>query len=99
MPGLSALATRQSRRCKLFAGGRSQGTSGRETTPIFGNDVIMRTSHLVQVLRRHGEEPDLPGPGPADPRAFEGGGRGDLGQGHRLPRPQRSQEDQQAVRR
>ena len=53
----------------------------------------------VQVLRRHGEEPDVQGRGPADPRAIEEGGRGNLGQGHRLPRPQRSQEDQQAVLR
>ena len=53
----------------------------------------------VQVLRRHGEEPDLQGRGPADARAVEDRGRGDLGQGHRLPRPQRSQEDRQAVLR
>ena len=54
---------------------------------------------LVQVLRRHAEEPDVPGSGPADARALEDGGRGDLGQGRRLPRPQRPQEDQQAVLR
>ena len=55
--------------------------------------------HLVQVLRRHGGEPDLPGRGPADAGPVEDGGRGDLGQGHRLPRPQRPQEDRQAVLR
>ena len=38
-------------------------------------------------------------PGPADARALEDGRRGNLGQGHRLPRPQRSEEDQQAVLR
>ena len=54
---------------------------------------------LVQVLRRHLGEPVLQGPGPADAGAVEDGGRGDLGQGHRLPRPQRSGEDQQAVLR
>ena len=54
---------------------------------------------LVQVLRRHGEEPDLQGRGAADARSLEDGGRGDLGQGHRLPRPQRSEEDQQALLR
>ena len=54
---------------------------------------------LVQVLRRHGEEPDVQGRGPADAGALEDGGRGDLGQGHRLPRPQRPEEDQQAVLR
>ena len=43
---------------------------------------------LVQVVGRQLGEPDLPGPGPADPGAVEDGGRGDLGQGHRLPRPQ-----------
>ena len=53
----------------------------------------------VQVLRRHGDEPDLPGSGPADPRALEDRGRGNLRQGHRLPRPQRPEEDQQAVLR
>ena len=41
----------------------------------------------------------LPGRGTADARALEDGGRGDLGQGRRLPRPQRPQEDQQAVLR
>ena len=44
-------------------------------------------------------EPNLQGRGPADVGALEDGGRGDLGQGHRLPRSQRSQEDQQAVLR
>ena len=53
----------------------------------------------VQVLRRHGEESDMPGPGPADAGAVEDGGRGNLGQGHRLPRPQRPEEDQQALLR
>ena len=43
----------------------------------------------VQVLGRHDEEPDVQGRGPADARSVEDGGRGDLGQGHRLPRPQR----------
>ena len=37
--------------------------------------------HLVQVLRRDGGEPDLPGRGSADPRSVADGGRGDLGQG------------------
>ena len=54
---------------------------------------------LVQILRRHREEPDLQRRRPADTGAFENGGRGDLRQGDRLPRPQRSQEDQQALLR
>ena len=37
--------------------------------------------------------------GPLTLGAVEDGGRGDFGQGHRLPRSQRSQEDQQAVLR
>ena len=41
----------------------------------------------------------LQGRRPADPGAVEDGGRGDLGQGHRLPRPQRPEEDRQAVLR
>ena len=53
----------------------------------------------VQVIRRHCRKPNVQGRGPADARAIEDGGRGNLGQGHRLPRPQRSQEDQQAVLR
>ena len=44
-------------------------------------------------------EPELQGRGSADAGAIEDRGRGDLGQGHRLPRPQRPQEDQQAVLR
>ena len=54
---------------------------------------------VVHVLRRHGARPDMPGPGSADAGAIEDGGRGNLGQGRRLPRPQRSEEDQQAVLR
>ena len=42
---------------------------------------------------------DVQGRGPADARTVEDGRRGDLGQGRRLPRPQRSEEDQQAVLR
>ena len=41
----------------------------------------------------------LQGRGAADAGSLEDGGRGDLGQGRRLPRPQRPQEDQQAVLR
>ena len=55
--------------------------------------------HLVQLLRRHGEEPDVQGRGPADAGSLEDRRRGDLGQGHRLPRPQRPEEDQQALLR
>ena len=54
---------------------------------------------LVQVPRRHGQEPDVQGRRPADAGAVEDRGRGDLGQRHRLPRSQRPQEDQQAVLR
>ena len=57
------------------------------------------TGALVQVLRRHEREPDMPGSGPADLGAVEDRGRGNLRQGHRLPRPQRSAADQQAVLR
>ena len=54
---------------------------------------------VVQVVGRHRKEPDVQRRGPADARALGDGGRGNLGQGHRLPRPQRPQEDQQAVLR
>ncbi len=54
---------------------------------------------LVPLLRWHGSEPDVPGPGSADAGAFQDRGRGDLLQGRRLPRSQRSEEDQQAVLR
>ncbi len=53
----------------------------------------------LQVFRRHRGEPDLQRPGADDARALEDRGRGNLGQGHRLPRPQRPEEDQQAVLR
>ena len=54
---------------------------------------------LVQVLRRHSREPDVQDEGPLTLGALEDRGRGNLGQGHRLPRPQRSAADQQAVLR
>ena len=44
-------------------------------------------------------EPDVQGRGSADAGTVEDGGRGNLGQGHRLPRSQRSEEDRQAVLR
>ena len=53
----------------------------------------------VQVYRRHSEEPDVQGRGPADARAIEEGGRRNFGQGHRLHRSQRPEEDQQAFLR
>ncbi len=53
---------------------------------------------LVQVFRRHAEEPDLQDQGPLTLSARKGG-RGNLGQGHRLPRSQQPEEDQQAVLR
>ena len=74
--------------------GSRSGGSGDDDVPD-----AAASGDLVQVLRRHVEEPDLPGSGPADARALQDRGRGDLGQGHRLPRPQRPQEDQQAVLR
>jgi len=48
------------------------------------------SGHRVQIFRRDGEKPDLSGPRPDDPGPVENRGRGNLGQGHRLPRPQRS---------
>ncbi len=53
----------------------------------------------VHVLRWHRSEPDLQRRGAAHAGAFQDRGRGDLRQGHRLPRPQRPQEDRQAVLR
>ena len=54
---------------------------------------------VVPLLGRHVGEPVLQGRGPADAGAVGDGGRGDLGQGRRLPRPQRPGQDQQAVLR
>ena len=45
------------------------------------------------------EEHDMQGRGSADPGAIEDSGRGDLREGRRLPRPQRSAPHQQAVLR
>ena len=53
--------------------------------------------HLVPLLRRNREEPEMQGRGSADARPVADGGRGNLGQGHRLPRPQRPEEDRQAL--
>ena len=50
-------------------------------------------------VRRHAAEPALQRRGTADLRSFADRGRGNLLQGDRLPRPQRPQEDQQAVLR
>ena len=44
----------------------------------------------VHILQRHRGQSDVPGRGSADAGAIEDGGRGNLGQGRRLPRPQRS---------
>ena len=55
--------------------------------------------HLVHILRRHGQEPDLQGRGSADPGALQDRGRGNFLSGDRLPRSQRPQEDQQALLR
>ena len=44
----------------------------------------------VHVIRRHWRQTNVQGRGTADPRSIEDRGRGNLGQGRRLPRPQRS---------
>ncbi len=54
---------------------------------------------VVQVLRRHCRKSDMPGSGSADVGALEDRGRGNLCEGRRLPRPQRSAADQQALLR
>ena len=46
-----------------------------------------------------GQDPAVRRSGPADARAIEGGRRGNLGQGHRLHRSQRSEDDGQAFLR
>ena len=66
------------------AGGPRRRRSGDHDLPD-----AAAAGDLVQVLRRHGGEPDVRGPGAADLGAVEDRGRGDLGQGHRLPRAQR----------
>ena len=50
-----------------------------------------------EVAGRHGEEPDGQGRRSAHSGAVEDGGRGNLRPRHRLARPQRPQEDRQAV--
>ena len=49
--------------------------------------------------RRHSQEPEVHRSGPADAGAIEGSRRGNLGQGHRLHRSQRPEEDRQAFLR
>ena len=76
------------------AGGPRGGRSGDHDLP----DAAAAGAPL-HVLRRNGGEPDLHRRGAADARAIEDRGRGDLGTGHRLPRPQRPGDDRQAVLR
>ena len=54
---------------------------------------------VVPLLQRHCRQPNVPGRRSVDVGTVEDGRRGDLGEGRRLPRPQRSEEDQQAVLR
>ena len=64
------------------------------------HDLPDATASRARVqIRRLLQEHDMQGRGPADIGAVEDRGRGNLGQGHRLPRPQRSAADQQAVLR
>ena len=78
---------------------RPPGSTGRGRSENDDVPDAPAPSHLVPILRWHGDEPDVHGPGPADARAVEGCGRGNLGQGHRLPRSQRPEDDQQALLR
>ena len=77
----------------LAGGSRGRGSADHDVPDAAASGA------LVQVVRRDGGQPDLQGRGAADARALEDRGRGDLGQGHRLPRPQRPREDQEAVLR
>ena len=83
--------TRQSR-----AAPRCPGAVDQKTTLCL---MPPRPVILVQLLRRHGEEPDLQGRGPADAGSLADRRRGDLREGRRLPRPQRPEENQQALLR
>ena len=57
------------------------------------------TSRAVLHIQRYFGQSDVPGRRSADPGTLEDRGRGNLRQGRRLPRPQRSAADQQAVLR
>ena len=77
---------------------RSGGSTGRGRS---ANDDLPDASASragVQV-RRHRQEQTCKDEGPLTLERSKGGRRGNLGQGHRLPRPQRPEEDQQAVLR
>ena len=93
-PDSSRPSRRHARTRRFPASRRSPARSTPKTTMCLTPPA---PGHLVQLVGRHGEEPDVQGRGSADAGAVENGGRGNLGQGHRLPRPQRPQEDQQAV--
>ena len=82
---------------KMRADPRHHDPPGRDRPqgrPVHGRPA---PGPLDEVLRRHGEEPDGHGRGPADAGAVEDDRRGNLRPRHRLARPQRPQEDQQAV--
>ncbi len=100
-PDINRTPTEQTRRAALqeHADPRPRRGARRRRSEDDALPDAAASGPLVQVLRRNRGEPDLPGRGPADAGAVEDGGRGDLGQGHRLPRPQRPGEDRQAFLR
>ena len=76
--------------------------AGLRYTRFHTTSLCSPTRAALLTGRNHhslGQEPDLPRPGPTHLGPVANGGRGDLGQGHRLPRPQRPQEDRQTLLR
>ena len=75
------------------------GSAGRGRSENGGLPDASAHRPVVQVPDGTAKTQTVHRSGPADARAIEGCRRGNLGQGHRLPRSQRPEDDQQAVLR
>ena len=81
------------------SGQRAARRAGRRGSENHELPDAAASGDALHILRRHGSESDLQGRGPADAGALQDRGRGDLLPRRRLPRPQRPEEDQQALLR
>ena len=100
-PDINKTPTQQTRRAAVQQHADPRPARGSRRRGSQDDDLpdAAAPGHLVQVLRRHAANQTCQDQGPLTLGALEDRGRGNLGQGHRLPRPQRSAADQQAVLR
>ena len=91
-PDINKTPTQQTARAAMqeHADPRPARGSRRGGSQDHGLPDAAASGARVHVIRRHWRKSNVQGRGSADPGALEDGGRGNLGQGRRLPRPQRS---------